>query len=276
MQVKLFHVFSAVPESYWDLEKEPRSIKAIKHVRAWESQQRKEIRNYMDKARQILLSAGFADEKVAIDIHDKKKGVARDIIKEAHGYDVVVSRRRGLGIVRGITMGSVATKLLEKISFTPIVVSGRKIPNKKVLIALDGSEASMRAVDFVGELFGNYAGNIGLLHVIRGIKNKNLGYMPLFTPENFIEKRAKETGSVLDEARRRLVASGFKPNQLKAHIITGSRSRAAVIAEEAKRGNYLRIILGRRGLSKPDKFSMGRVTYKVIQLAKECAVWVIP
>ena len=58
MHIKLFHVFNTVPESYWDLEKEPKSVKAIKYVRAWESQQRKEIVKYMDKARKILLAAG--------------------------------------------------------------------------------------------------------------------------------------------------------------------------------------------------------------------------
>ena len=276
MHIKLFHVFSTVPESYWDLEKVPKSVKAIKYVRAWESQQRKEIVKYMDKARKILLAAGFSDEKVAIDIHSRKKGIARDIIKEAHAYDLVVSRRRGLGVVRGIIMGSVATKLLQNISFTPIVVSGRKIPNNKVLIALDGSKASMRAVDFVGELFGGYAGKIDLLHVIRGGKNHHTGYMPLFIPENFTEKRAKEIGKVFDEARKRLVTSGFKPNQIRTDTIVGTRSRGVTIAEQAQKGDYGRIVLGRRGLSKPDDFSMGRVTYKVIQLAKDCAVWVTP
>ena len=40
MHIVLFHVFSAVPESYWDLENDIRSVKVIKHARAWEIKQR--------------------------------------------------------------------------------------------------------------------------------------------------------------------------------------------------------------------------------------------
>jgi nucleotide-binding universal stress UspA family protein len=276
MQIKLFHVFSSVPESYWDLEREPKSVKAIKHVRAWETQQKKEIQDYMDQAKRILFAAGFDNEKIVIVIHKRKKGVARDIIAEAKkGYDFVVTRRRGLGIVRGINMGSVAAKLLDKVSFAPLVISGRKIPNDKVLVALDGSDASMRAVDIVGDTLSNFASKVCLLHVIRS-KGMNGGFGPLFSPNDFSEKRAKEFISVFREAKKRLVNSGFKQGQIRTRVISDVPSRAAIIAEQAKKGDYLRIVMGRRGLSKSNQFSLGRVTYKVIRLAKESAVWVIP
>ena len=41
MHVVLFNVFSSVPDAYWDLEKEPASVKMVSHVRAWEATQRK-------------------------------------------------------------------------------------------------------------------------------------------------------------------------------------------------------------------------------------------
>ena len=62
---------------------------------------------------------------------------------------------------------------------------------------------------------------------------------------------------------------------MKTKLITGVASRAGAIVEEAKKGSYGTIVVGRRGLSKVEEFFMGRVSNKVIHLAKEMAVWVI-
>jgi hypothetical protein len=43
-RVVLFHVFSAVPEGFWDMETDPRSSATVKQVRAWEFQQKKKYR----------------------------------------------------------------------------------------------------------------------------------------------------------------------------------------------------------------------------------------
>jgi nucleotide-binding universal stress UspA family protein len=277
IQVNLFHVFSAVPDSYWDLEKEPKSVKSVKHVRAWEHQQRKEIQQYMQKAERILLNAGFHAENVRVTVQDRKKGVARDIIREAQNdYDLVITRRRGLGGMRGIPMGSVAVKLMAKLSFVPVVISGRKPPKSKILIAIDGSQGSWRAVDFVGDLLVGYDLKIKLFHVIRSKKSKISQLRPLFTPVGFTREREKEIDDVFIRAKQRLVRAGFEPNRIKTRTIIGARSRAEAIAEEAKLNTYRVIVMGRRGLSRADDFSMGRVTSKVIQLAKESAVWIVP
>ena len=134
LQIKLFHVFSGIPESYWDLEKEPKAIKTVVHVRSWESQQKKTILDYMRQAREILLNAGFPSENVTVNVHQRKKGIARDIIREAkENYDIMVSRRRGFGALSGFVLGSVATKLLENESFIPLILAGRKLTGKKGL-----------------------------------------------------------------------------------------------------------------------------------------------
>ena len=47
------------------------------------------------------------------------------------------------------------------------------------------------------------------------------------------------------------------------------------LLDEAAKGGYGTIVLGRRGISRTEQFLMGRVSNKVIQLAKEMAVWVV-
>ena len=72
----------------------------------------------------------------------------------------------------------------------------------------------------------------------------------------------------MNTAKSRLEKSGFKPNQLSAKIITGEESRAGAIIQEARQGGYGTIVTGRRGLSEVKEFSMGRVSNKLIYLAK--------
>jgi nucleotide-binding universal stress UspA family protein len=273
MKIVLFNVFSGVPESYWDLEREPKSVKSVKYVRAWEVQQKKKIEEFMEQARNTLIRAGFPETQVEINIQHRKKGIARDIIKEARaGYEAVVTRRRGMGRIPGIILGSVSLKLLETISFVPLLLAGRKPPGKKYLIALDGSRDALQAVDFAGSLLAGSDADFRLLHVIRGGEKTN---EVLASNNDFVHNAEKNIVRAFDEAKTRLVAKGFKPDGITTQIITGVRSRAAAIVDEAKKLDVGTIIMGRRGLSRTQDFFMGRVTNKVVYLAREKSVWIV-
>jgi hypothetical protein len=68
MKIVLFHVFNSIPGAYYDLEKEPKIVKVVRHVCSWETQQKKSVRKYMDDARQMLLVAGHAVAAIEIKI----------------------------------------------------------------------------------------------------------------------------------------------------------------------------------------------------------------
>ena len=77
----------------------------------------------MEQARQFLMKAVLAPESITIKIQDRKEGIARDIIREArNGYDAVVTRRRGTTALRRVVLGSVATKLIAKLTFLPLIL----------------------------------------------------------------------------------------------------------------------------------------------------------
>jgi nucleotide-binding universal stress UspA family protein len=67
----------------------------------------------------------------------------------------------------------------------------------------------------------------------------------------------------------------FNRNQINIRTVTGAHSRAAVIITEALKGGYGTIVVGRRGLTNVEEFIMGRVSNKVIHMAREMAVWVV-
>ena len=273
MKIVLFNVFSGVPESYWDLEREPKSVKSVKYVRAWEVQQKKKIEEFMEQARNTLIRSGLPETQVEINIQHRKKGIARDIVKEARaGYEAVLTRRRGMGRIPEIILGSVSLKLLETLSFIPLMLAGRKPPGKNYLIALDGSKDALKAVDFAGSLLAGSDADFRLLHIIRGGEKTN---EILASSDDFVHHAEKNIVRAFDEAKARLVAKGFKPDGITTQMITGVRSRAAAIVDEAKKLDVGTIIMGRRGLSRTQDFFMGRVTNKVVYLAREKSVWIV-
>ena len=260
----LFSVFNKIPESYYDLKNDPQYGKKIRNIWAWESQNRRSLEEYMRAAEQILLDAGFPRDNVIVKICEREKGIARDILKEAKaGYSAVAVGRKGISKLGGIILGSVATKLLEQLVFVPLIVVGNDTGPEKILIGVDGSEGAKRAVDYVATILGESEFEVKLVYVIRG------------AAEDYMKDAEREIEDVFDQVKKRLKESGFKSNQIKTKIITGVRSRAEAIVEEARLGNYGTIVVGRRGLSKVQEFFIGRVSNKVIQLAKKNVVWVM-
>ena len=275
-QIVLFHVFNSVPEAYWDLEKDPRSTSTVKQVRAWEAGQRKNIDVYMQRAQQFLLKAGFSQSAIQIKIQKRKKGIARDIIREAkNGYEAVVARRRGATGLRGIVLGSVATKLIEKLNFLPLILVGKAPAGNKILLAFDGSSDALSAVDFVGFLTGGLDCEVGLLHVIRGNSKDLAEYQHIFPSKKYTKYAHKIITPSLDKAKKKLLDSGFEPNKISIKLIQGVHSRAKAIADEAKKENYGIIVMGRRGLSRVQNFFIGRVTNKVIHMARDRTIWIV-
>jgi nucleotide-binding universal stress UspA family protein len=269
MKIVLFHVFNSIPDAYYDLEKEPKSVKVVRHVRSWESQQKKNIRNYMENARQMLLDAGHAESAVEVKIQNRKKGVARDLIIEAHqGYDAVLIRRRGFTDLKNVTMGSVTNKLLEKLTFIPVLIAGRKPVNKKVLIAVDGSPCANRAVKFVADMLGplgNY--QVKLVHVVRSGSKPEM--------EALEENGVPEAEPVFKTAVDILKGAGLPPENISTQMITGVISRAGAIVNKAEKGGWGTIVVGRRGLSSVGDFFMGRVSNKVVHVGRKDTVWIV-
>ena len=67
----------------------------------------------MEKAKRLLIDAGFDESAIDAKITVKKSGIARDIVNEANaGYDVVVIGRRGVSGIKELFLGSISQKVL--------------------------------------------------------------------------------------------------------------------------------------------------------------------
>lgn len=276
--IVLFHVDPAIPESLWDLEKSPEFRSKLAPIRAWAAQQKKHIDDTMIKAGRILFSHGFPKDSVSVRIQPRKIGIARDILYEAGNgeYKMVVVGRTGISKFKDLVLGSVANKLIGSLMDIPlVVVGGRPNPNK-FIIAFDGSKASMRSVSSVAAMLNNADIQIMICHVIRSIGIEKFTLSEFSFPEfDWTETCVKKIEPVIEEARKKLASAGLDSEKIYGKILTEKPSRAGTIIAEAKAGGFGTIVVGRRGLSEVDEFFIGRVSRKVLHMAKKMAVWIV-
>jgi nucleotide-binding universal stress UspA family protein len=264
MEVVLFHVMTKVPESFWDIEKEPTYRHKVAATRAWELQKKKEIQEFMEKARRLFLDQNVPQDAVRIKIQERTVGIARDIIHESQNdYHGVVVGRWGMSMLKDFLCGSIANKLIGSLINVPLCVVGGTPKIGKILVAIDASEGAMRAIDYVNTMVDILHWEVTLFHAVR-----DLGREELHLAEKSMEY-------VFEEAFGHLEKAGFNSNQITTRLITGVPSRAGAILVEALKEGYGTIVVGRRGLSHVEEFFMGRVSNKVIQMAREMAVWVV-
>lgn len=264
MEVVLFHVMTKVPESFWDMEKEPTFRQKPGDTGAWESQQKKELQEFMEKARCLFLDQNVPEDAVSVKIQERKVGIARDIIHESQkDYDGVVVGRWGMSMLKDFLWGSIANKLIGRLINIPLCVVGGTSQIGKILVAIDASEGAMRALDYIGAMVDTSHWEVTLFHAIREFDTEGL------------HRAEKLMASVFETASSHLKEAGFNRNQIDLRSVTGAHSRAAVIITEALKGGYGTIVVGRRGLTNVEEFIMGRVSNKVIHMAREMAVWVV-
>ena len=278
-EVVVYQVMSKVPEVFWDLGKDPAWEQKIESLRAWEKQQEAIAIAFMDTASTLFKEAGFSPGSVTTKIGGQKEGIARDIIAEARrGYDVVVIGRGKANTEAGMPLGSVASKILSASTFFTLWLIGGKPTSEKVLIAMDSSEGGLRAVKHAGSMLNHDNNTMTLFHAIRGISFSTAGMEDIF-PESYRQQLLTDAESeiqpALQLARANLKKMDISPDRVSTKIIKSVKSRAAAIVQEAKEGQYGTIVVGRRGVTEVAEFSMGRVTNKLTQLAKEQALCIV-
>jgi nucleotide-binding universal stress UspA family protein len=78
-----------------------------------EDKKKELVNEALQRGKEILLKEGFKEKNITIKADVKKKGVARDIVKEAiSGHDLIVVGRRGVSGVKDFLLGSISQKVL--------------------------------------------------------------------------------------------------------------------------------------------------------------------
>ena len=278
IKANLIHVIPPAPESLLDLGKEYFFKDLMQaHRIEWNKNAEKMAQHFLNKALDLLVAGGVPKNDVAVILQERKVGIARDIIEESlRGYKAIVIGRGGLSRPGEPFLGSVSNKIVEKIQDIPVWVIGRDIRTKKMLLAVDASENSRKAVNYVGTVAAASEVEITLFHVVR-----KFGYLEDLTLrhgeiEGFWEEVKSDIPRMFRSHLVSLEKAGITALRISSEAILDSPSRSGDIIREARKGAYGTIVMGRRGLSKVKDFLMGRVTSKVLNQAEDFAVWIVP
>lgn len=164
---------------------------------------------------------------------------------------------------------------------------------KKILLAVDGSDSSLRAVRHVGEILGGRNRFEVTLFYVCSVPPRLLEHGGSEDPN--VEQKLEEAleaeyqqwkKTKCEEIEKKIFGKAI--NVLKEQGVAEEYTRVStrVVAEahpdvafqillEQQENEYDVIALGRRGLSAFKEFMFGSVTFKVVHHAKNCAVWVV-
>ena len=281
LDLVLFHVLPPVPPVYQEeMLKDPI---AQKYISQWKKKNQEAIEQVLHQSKEKLIRWGWEETRIQIKSQEKRIGLARDILFEAHNglYDAVVLGRRGLSKVEDFFLGSVSLKVLQGAKDVPVWLVGGKSESPKILVALDGSENSLRALDhlsFIVESSASREVDVLLFNVWPGLVTllgprviPNLASMNASAQDN----HRKKIEAFLDQAEQMLLQAGLDSRQIKRKFCWRCSDIARAVLSEADKGGCGTVIIGRRGISKAQEFFLGSVSTKILQQAGNKAVWVV-
>jgi nucleotide-binding universal stress UspA family protein len=112
-----------------------------------------------------------------------------------------------------------------------------------------------------------------LAHVVR-FPEEEEGISSKFF-EQLQEEAQAEIMPHFEKIIQSLTGMGVNPNKVRTKVITGVVSRYTALLNEARNGRYGTIVIGRKGISEVEEFEMGQVGSKIVQAARDMAVWVV-
>lgn len=278
MELTLFHIADQIPDIYFDAEGSPAHNARVQAYEAWAAKRKTIMAKTMEHAKRLAVEAGVPEDMVTIRVQQKAVGVARDIAAEAHtGYDALVLGRTGHSRLKDLFMGSIATKILAKLQGTPVWLVGGAPKPGKILLAIDNSEDAMAGVDYVGRILGGTACKILLLHCRRSpmLFHTEAEQDWVIHYNRDVDRIKGDTDSVIEEATVRLTGAGVDAANITGRILMDVESRAGAIVEQAQKNKIGTIAMGRRGITRVEEFLLGRVSHKVLQMARDKALWMV-
>ena len=235
----------------------------------------------LDDCRDEMENKGIASDRIECIIKKRNLGYAKDIIDYAQKerYDAIVVGRRGLSGLFKMDAGSVTTDILEQSQVIPVWLVDGEVASSEMLMAIDGSEASLRAVDHVSFILsGNSDVHLTLLHVTSNARNYceiDLEEQPNPELEEIVARGDKACiDQFYPHAIKKFKDAGISEDRIKIETVKGSRRAGKTILDFAQKGNYGTVIIGRRGVNK--SFFMGSVSRYLINKISNRALWIVP
>jgi nucleotide-binding universal stress UspA family protein len=240
-----------------------------------------EAQMLLEKQKKRMIAMGVPNKRIELVAQQRMLGRSQDILEYARKglYDAIVVGRRGLSRIQKTFMGSTSAELLENADEVPVWMVDGKVTSPKILVAVDGSESSYRALDHVGSmLFENAETRYCLFHVSQ--KAKDMDALSFAKDDldiqDIVAKSSKRMmGEFFAAAEQKLKDAGIAADRVD--IITKAKRKASVgkmVLAEAEKGKFGTVVVGRRGADRAHYF--GSVSRYVTQRMTDRALWLVP
>lgn len=147
-----------------------------------------------------MTEAGFPKDCIRLLTRPRELGLAQDVIEYAQKkmMDAIVVGRRGVSGIQKFFDTSVSEAILERSQVIPVWMVNKDAGQnsaEKILVAIDGSEDALRAVDHVGFMISeNKDVHVTLIHVTNTAHN--YCEINLEDDPEFVQIIEKKTGPV--------------------------------------------------------------------------------
>ena len=147
--------------------------------------------------------------------------------------------------------------------------------NRNLLIAVDASDNSRRAVQYVADMLGGIKGfKATVLHVIREPEEDEFPGQE--EKEKWYHAHRQHMNRMLEEYRGMLIDAGFAAEDVSTRsTLRYCPSMAECILAERDSMEYATLVVGRKGLSRKEEFLFGSISGKIVRTARNCTVWVV-
>lgn len=141
-----------------------------------------------------------------------------------------------------------------------------------ILVATNDSVSSRVMIDYIAGLpLQKEQVEITLIHVFRQQAN-----VEELMGERFSREQSERFKSILEQARDKLVESGFTADRVKVLLVEEPYPTVADgIIDHFKRGNYDMVVMGRKSMSKAEEFVRGDISVKLIRALEGLCLLVV-
>jgi nucleotide-binding universal stress UspA family protein len=276
LDIVLLHVLPTLPKILVADDNRPTKLRLL-NVEKKSIQMAERI---LSEAKDVLRKKGFKEEQIRSFHRKKQIDIARDICNLAADKraDSLLISAKGRSRLEAFFSGEISSKILDCCLSCPVWVVEGAVQSKKVLIAIDSSENSLRAANHAGFMLSGTECQLTLFHSKRHLKR--------FVPREILKaapeleeiwknKAGQQIAPYMKKAKEMLLEAGIPEAQVKTTVVDGSRDAASDILEKARSGDYGTIVLGRKGRSGVKEFFMGSTASKILQNHSGMAVWLV-
>ena len=235
----------------------------------------------LKKDKALMVSLGVAENNIQIISLPRKFGTAKDILEYGTAllYDAIVVGRRGVSGLAEVFVGSVSANVVDNAELLPVWVVDEKGSSKGVMVAIDGSGSSLRAVDHLAFIYGgNPDVAITFFHVTPHLAD--------FCPIDFTQNDTSALEAVIEQgdracidrfyahALKKLADAGISDRQIRIDVHKGGFKVGKAVLDAYRKGGFGTLIVGRRGMDR--KYFAGSVSRYLVNQFSGGALWVVP